>query len=104
MKQSQSESRGKLRQLQDHVETKPFGRLGLCGRDSGVLGQKVFGGDGDGGRKVLSLLGKGADREGCPGAMRSFAQTVDDLELIDLPMQGVLPLGMGEGTINPGLD
>ncbi|RVW38213.1 hypothetical protein CK203_090922 [Vitis vinifera] len=86
-------------------------RLGLCGRDSGVLGQKVFGGDGDGGRKVLSLLGdqrlvgrslvlredfnvilsqRERSRQGrLSGAMRSFAQIVDDLELIDLPMQGV---------------
>ncbi|RVW65781.1 hypothetical protein CK203_007244 [Vitis vinifera] len=36
------------------------------------------------------------------GAMRNFAQTVDDLELIDLPMQGGIALGVGEGITNPG--
>ena len=38
------------------------------------------------------------------GAMRSFAQTVDELEFLDLPLQGGLSLGVGGGIINPGLD
>ena len=38
------------------------------------------------------------------GAMRSFAQTVDELGLLNLPLQGGLSLGVGVGIINPGLD
>ena len=38
------------------------------------------------------------------GAMRSFAQTVDELGLLNLPLQGGLSLGVGGGIINPGLD
>ena len=38
------------------------------------------------------------------GAMRRFAQVVDELELLDLPMQGGCLLRVEAGTINLGLD
>ena len=38
------------------------------------------------------------------GDMRRFAQVVDELELLDLPMQGGCLLRVEAGTINLGLD
>ncbi|RVX15984.1 Transposon TX1 uncharacterized 149 kDa protein [Vitis vinifera] len=52
-----------------------------------LLGQEVFGAVGVGGGPILNFLGKKQAGRISP-AMRRFAQVMDDLELIDLPLQG----------------
>ena len=47
-------------------------------------------------------FGKGAIR-GLTGAMRRFAQVVDDLELLDIPLQGGVASWSGGRNIKFGL-
>ncbi|RVW96466.1 hypothetical protein CK203_029756 [Vitis vinifera] len=61
--------------------------LKLCGWDFDMLGQKVPGIVGDGGGTIFYFMER-SSQGSLNGAMRRFAQVVDDLELLDLPLQG----------------